>query len=91
MNLRAAMIERCRITTTASGQGALRLLSSGSVITDSTILVVQGFAGIPINAGSAYTATVSGCTMNNAVNDPDGLGANVTNLASPSNNTVTNS
>jgi len=91
MNLRGAIIDRCRITTTTANRDALRLLESGSVIKDSTIRVVQGSTGIPINAGSAYTATVSGCTMNNAVNDPDGLGANVTNLASPSNNTVTNS
>lgn len=87
-NLVGATITDSRLTTTANNIDGLKLLDSGSVLTGCEIIVVQGGTGIPINATSAMSVTASTCDMNNATNDPDGLGANVTNLAATPNNTV---
>jgi len=88
LNLDGATLTGCRITNTTTGQDCVRLLDNDSVITDSTLIVFQGGTGIPINAATAKNVTASNCRMNNATNDPNGLGDNVTNLAATPNNTV---
>jgi hypothetical protein len=60
---------------------AFNVIESGPVFYNSTLLVKQGGTGIPVNDdGSAWNITMSQCRMNNATNDPDGIGTNITNL-----------
>jgi hypothetical protein len=63
-----------------TGTHAITLLDSNSVISNSDIIVSQGGTGLPIYAASALNVAAYACRMNNATNDADGLGANVTNL-----------
>jgi hypothetical protein len=79
-NLAGARIRNSRLTTTTTGEDGVKLLDSNSVISNSDLIVVQGGTGIPINAASARNVSAYGCRMNNASNDADGLGSNVTNL-----------
>jgi len=58
-------------------------VDSASILTGSTLLVVQGGTGYPINAGAAKNVKVAHCRMNNyskGAEYQDGMGANVTNL-----------
>lgn len=91
INLDGATIRDSRITTTTTGQNCLVLLDSDSQITGSELIVLQGGTGVPINAGSAFNVVAVANRMNNATNDADGLGANVTNLVASSGNVVSNS
>jgi len=86
--LLGAKIRGCRITVTTTDINALTLKDSDSVISDTDIIVVQGGTGIPINAASALNVSAYGCRMNNATNDADGLGTNVTNLVTSAGNVV---
>jgi hypothetical protein len=91
VSLDGATLRGCRFTTTTTGQGCLWLLDSDSVVEDCTLVVVQGGTGVPINAGSALNVSAYHCRMNNASNDVDGLGSNVTNLVTTSGNVVSDS
>ena len=91
MRLEGATIRDCRITATTTGIHALTLLDSASSITNSDIIVLQGGSGLPIYAASALNVVAASNRMNNATNDADGLGSNVTNLVTTSGNVVSNS
>ncbi len=75
-----ATIEGCLLTVVADGEDCIILLDSLSRIHNSTLLVLETGTGIPINAASALTVSAAGNRFNNSDTDPDGLGANVTNL-----------
>ncbi len=80
MSLEGATIRDSRITTITSGINAVELLDSTSVISNSDIIVFQGSTGVPIYAATAKSVAAYHCRMNNASNDANGLGGNVTNL-----------
>jgi len=80
LRLEGATIEGCLIETRVNNQDCTTLLDSLSRITDSTLLVVEGGTGVPINAGSALNVCAAGNRYNNLDNNSTGLGANVTNL-----------
>lgn len=81
--LEGATIEDCLFATAATGAGytdCFVLNDSLSRIHNSTILVVEGGTGIPINAASAQSVSAVGNRYNNVSEAAaDGLGANVTN------------
>ena len=80
MRLEGATLEGCLLTTAATGEHGVVLLNSASRIIDSTILVVEGDTGIPINDdGSARSVASAGNRFNNLGAAPLGLGPNVTN------------
>ncbi len=91
LNLQGAKLRDCRFTNTTTGQDCLKLLDSNSSIYNCDVVVHQGGTGIPINAGSAKNVVAVHNRMNNATNDADGIGANVTNLIATPNNVVSNS
>lgn len=84
LEIAGALIDGLRIKTTEANGDAIIITDSLSEIYDSTILVDPAGTGVPINAGSALNVVVAHCRMNNADNDADGLGANVTNLVGTS-------
>lgn len=88
MYCEGAEIRNTKITVSTTDKDAIVLKDSNSRITHSEIKVVQGGTGIPINADSALNVVVAQCTMNNASNDADGLGTNVTNLVATPYNVV---
>ncbi len=77
--LEGATLEGCLLTTGTADQDGVTLLDSGSRVHDSTVLVVEGGTGIPINAGSAQTVSAAGNRYNNRSASETGLGENVTN------------
>lgn len=81
-----ATVEDCLFTMGTNNQDCVTLLDSNSKITNSTLLVVEGGSGIPINASSALSVCAVGNTYNNigATGQVNGLGTNVTNVGSPS-------
>ncbi len=79
LRLEGATVEGCLLTTGVADQDGVTLLDGGSRIHDSTILVVEGGTGIPINAGSAQTVSAAGNRYNNRSASVTGLGPNVTN------------
>lgn len=81
-------IEDCIINVAANNTDCITLLDGNTRITGSTLTVKQGGTGVPVNAASAQTVFAQNCSMNNASNDNDGLGANVTNTADSPNNVV---
>ena len=86
-----ATLRSSRVSASTTGVHAITLLDSNSTISNSDILVLQGGTGIPIYAATAKNVAAYGCRMNNASNDADGLGSNVTNLVSSAGNIVSNS
>lgn len=86
--IEGATIRDSRITTATTGIHALTLLDANNVISNSDVIVYQGGTGVPIYAGSALNVAAYHLRMNNASNDADGLGANVTNLVSSAGNVV---
>ena len=91
IRLEGATIRDCRITVATTGIHALTILDSNCSVTNSEIIVVQGGTGLPIYAASALNVVAASNRMNNATNDADGLGSNVTNLVTTSGNVVSNS
>lgn len=88
--LEGATIRDCRFTATTTGVHLFTLIDSNSSISNSELIVLQGGTGIPIYAATAKNVVAAHNRMNNASNDADGLGANVTNLVT-GNNVVSNS
>jgi hypothetical protein len=88
MRLEGANIRDSRIVATTTGIHAVTLLDSASVISNSDLIVLQGGTGLPIYAAAALNVAAYACRMNNATNDADGLGANVTNLVTSAANVV---
>ena len=81
IRLEGATIEDCVLKVTANNEDCVVLEDGDSKILKSILLVNQGGTGIPINDdGSARNVVAAHCLMNNATNDADGLGTNVTNL-----------
>ena len=79
VNLTNALISDCILEITTADRDCFILEDSNSKIYNTTI-TVSG-TGIPINDdGSARNVVAAHCRMNNASNDADGLGTNVTNL-----------
>jgi hypothetical protein len=78
--LEGAAIRDSRITTTTTGKHCVQVIDSNSVISNTDLIVLQGGTGVPVYAASALNAAIYACRMNNASNDADGLGSNVTNL-----------
>lgn len=85
MHCEGATIRNCRLTVTTTDIDCLVLEDGNSEIYNTDIMVYSGGTGIPVDAGSAYDVIVSHCRMNNAANDEDGLGSNVTNLVAGNN------
>jgi hypothetical protein len=86
-----ATIRDCRLSTSQTSAATIYLFDSTTKIYNSTILVPAGSTSIPIDAGDgACNVVVANCTMNNASNDADGLGADVTNLVATPYNVVSN-
>jgi hypothetical protein len=88
LHVETATIRDSIITSRTSGIDGITLLDSGSKIIGSTIEVFTLSTDVPINAGSALNVIATGCVFNNGDNDADGLGANVTNLATTAGNGV---
>lgn len=88
MRLEGAKIRDSRITNIVTGVNVVEILDSNSVISNTDLIAYQGGAGVPIYAASAFNVAAYHCRMNNATNDADGLGSNVTNLVSSSGNVV---
>ena len=76
-----ATIVGCHIKTTTTDQHTITLLDSTSKIHNSTLLPVEGGTGVPIYAASALSVSAAGNTYGNKAVAANGLGANVTNLA----------
>ena len=75
-----AIIEDCFLGTTMNDQDVLVLEDDDTVVTNSTILVVEGGTGIPIDDdGNARTVCASGNRFNNLDASATGLGTLVTN------------
>ena len=91
INMQGAIVRGSRITVTTTGKHCVTITDSNSVISDTDLIVFQGGTGRPINAGSAFNVAAYHCRMNNATNDSDGLGVNVTNLVTSAGNVVSNS
>ena len=75
-----ATIDGCLMTMGVTDQDCITLLAY-SEITNSTLLVVEGGDGVPINAASALSVCAAGNRWNNRGQAADGLGDNVTNVA----------
>jgi hypothetical protein len=88
--LEGAVLRNCKIATEVNGASCLVLADGTSKVINCEILVKQGGTGLPITATSARNVVAAHCRMNNATNDPDGLGANVTNLVASACNVVSN-
>lgn len=78
--IEGATIEDCLLTVDTTNQDCVTLLDSTSRIHNSTLLVVEGGTGIPINAASALSVSAKGNRYNNVGVATNGLGANVTNV-----------
>ncbi len=75
-----ATMRNCRLNQATDNIDAVILIGDGSTFYNCEITVFQGGTGIPINDdGNARTMSAAHCRMNNATNDGDGIGANVTN------------
>ena len=85
MRLEGATLEGCLLTTATVNEHGVVLLDSLSRITNSTILVVEGGTGVPINAASALSVSAVGNRYNNRAAAVSGLGANVTNVGAGAN------
>jgi hypothetical protein len=59
----------------------IELDDDDSKIVGTTVEVNDSGTGLPVNAGSAKNVIAVGCVFNNGDNDANGLGANVTNIA----------
>lgn len=77
-----AAIDDCLLAVGESDQDCITLLDSSSRINNSTLLVVEGGTGVPINAESAVNVSAIGNRYNNKQAATTGLGANVTNIGS---------
>lgn len=77
-----AIVENCCLSVGVTARDCLTLADSTCKISKSTILVVEGGTGIPINAASALSVCAVGNTYNNigATGQVNGLGTNVTNV-----------
>jgi len=75
-----AVIDQCLIVAGADTD-LFNLQDDNSKITNSTLLVVEGGTGVPINAASALSVCAAGNRYNNLAAAALGLGANVTNVA----------
>jgi autonomous glycyl radical cofactor GrcA len=78
--LEGAVIEGCTLTQATNNTDNLVLLDSLSAVHNSTLLVVEGGTGVPINAASAKSVSAVGNRYNNVGTAADGLGVNVTNV-----------
>jgi len=89
--IEGAIIENSLLTVATNNQDCITLLDSNSKISKSTLLVVQGGTGIPINAASALNVCAVGNSYNNlgAAGQTNGLGANVTNVGNEATTTTT--
>ena len=87
-HLEGALIEDSKFTNAGSNIDCITLDDGNTVIKSSIIEVDSTGTGIPINAASAQDVVAVNCVFNNGANDADGLGANVTNLATTPNNGV---
>jgi hypothetical protein len=83
-----ATIRDSRIENVTLNVDGIVLDDDNSKIINSTIEVNDAGTGVPVNAGAAQNVVAVNCTFNNGDNDPDGLGANVTNLALTASNGV---
>jgi hypothetical protein len=92
MRLEGASLRDCElniVATDATNADCVVLADADSRLLGCTLLVKQGGSGVPIkDDGSARNVVAAGCRMNNATNDADGLGANVTNLIAAPGNVV---
>lgn len=77
--LEGATVEDSLLTVGTNDQDCITLLDSLSRIHNSTLLVVEGGTGVPIDAASALTVSAAGNRYNNKDQTITGLGANVTN------------
>ena len=75
-----ATIEGCLLTTDTVDTDCLLLLDGTSRIMNSTILVVEGGTGVPINADAAQNVAAAGNCYNNLAVAAQGLGSDVTNV-----------
>lgn len=76
-----AEIRDSRITVTTTDKDCLILKDGNTKVYNSDLIVFQGGTGKPIDDdGVARDVIAAHLRMNNASNDADGLGANVTNL-----------
>ncbi len=79
--VQGATIEDSLLAVTTTGQDCITLLDSASRIHNSTLLVVEGGTGIPINAATALSVSAAGNRYNNKSAAASGLGPNVINTA----------
>ncbi len=75
-----ATINDCLLTVGTNDQDCITLLDSNSRINQSTLLVVEGGTGVPINAASALNVSAIDNCYNNKGAAATGLGTNVTNV-----------
>jgi len=78
--LTGATILNSTLTVGTNNKDCVTLLDSNSRIAGSTLLVVEGGTGVPINAGSALNVCAAGNRYNNQSAAADGTGSNVTNV-----------
>jgi hypothetical protein len=65
------------------------LLDDNNIFYNCTIVVASAGTGIAfVKSGAGKNVVVAKCRMNNADNDPDGLGSGVTNLVGTPDNIV---
>jgi hypothetical protein len=83
-----ATIRDSRIENSTLNVDAIELDDDDSKIINTTVEVNDSGTGLPINAGAAQNVIAVSCTFNNGDNDANGLGANVTNLATNPTNGV---
>jgi hypothetical protein len=88
MRLEGAKIRNSRFKAdpATTNMNIFVLIDGLSKVYNTTALVEQGGSGLPFASnGSAQNITAALCIMNNATNDNDGLGADVTNLVTGGN------
>lgn len=75
-----AVVEDCLFQQTTADTDCISLLNNNGKIHNSTLLVVEGGTGVPINAATALSVSAVGNRYNNAAASATGLGVNVTNV-----------
>ena len=79
--LEGATIDQCVLNVVTSDQPCVLLADSASSIARSTLLVVPGGTGAPIDAASALSVCAGSNVYNNQQAAPSGMGDDVTNTA----------
>jgi hypothetical protein len=86
--LQGGTIINSHIENVTLNSDALSLIDSNSKIINTIVEVNDSGTGVPVNASSAQNVIAAGCAFNNGGNDADGIGANVTNTALTSGNSI---